>query len=146
MVFLRRSGHGSFMHGYTSSSPPSSFNINLSAIISATHVHVASEKLNIRKRNRLAIRVAVALVILLLPLAHSLNSLQLIGIVTALLWFVIGIETWGNAYITHTWCGEKKKKQYMCKYNYKCVQGEEGDRYDEDEKRSSEDGDIIFGV
>jgi hypothetical protein len=117
------------------------------AIISATHVHVASEKLNIRKRNRLAIRVAVALAILLLPLAQNLNSLQLIGIVTALLWFVIGIETWGNAYITHTWCGEKKKKEYTCRYNFKCVQGEEGDRFeDEETKRSSEDGDIIFGV
>lgn len=129
------------MHGY----PYLLVQLTL-AIISATHVHVASEKLNIRKRNRLALRVATALAILLLPLAHNLNSLQLIGIVTALLWFVIGIETWGNAYITHTWIGEKKKKEYTCKYNFKCVQGEERDRYDDESKRSSEDGDIIFGV
>jgi hypothetical protein len=82
---------------------------------------------------------------LLLPLTHNLNSLQLIGLVTALLWFVIAVETWGNAEHCHVWIGDKKRKKYICKFNVECLQGEE--RIPEDlEKQSDDDGDLIFGV
>jgi len=82
----------------------------------------------------------------LLPLSHSLNSLQLIGLVSALLWFIVGVETWGNAERCHVWFGEKgKRQQYMCKYNIKCYQGEETEPPNL-EKTLSEDGDLIFGV
>jgi hypothetical protein len=74
-----------------------------------------------------------------------LNSLQLIGIVTALLWGVIAVETWGNATNTHVWIGEQKKREYVCKFDMRCCQGEEN-ATEEMEKRTSEDGDIIFGV
>jgi hypothetical protein len=82
---------------------------------------------------------------LLLPLSHTLNSLQLIGLVTSLLWFVVGVETWGNAERCHVWFGEKNRRQYMCKYNVKCYQGEEQLPPDL-EKTKSDDGDLIFGV
>jgi hypothetical protein len=114
-------------------------------VISLSHVHIDSKYLNLRKRHRLAIRGSICLIILLLPLSHSLNSLQLIGLVTALLWFVIGVETWGNALHCHVWIGDKKRREYVCKYNTRCVQGEE--QVPEDaEETSSEEGDIIFGV
>jgi hypothetical protein len=92
-------------------------------------------------------RGSVCLVIVLLPLAHDLNSLQLIGIVTALLWFVIAVETWGNAQKCHVWIGNNIKKEYRCKNNFRCCVGEEQIPEDYDsEKRTSEEGDIIFGV
>ena len=118
---------------------------NSIGVISLTHVHLASRYLNIRKRYRLAFRGAVCLIILLLPLAGDrLNSLQLIGLVTALLWLVIGVETWGNAQKCHVWIGDKKKREYICKYNILCVQGEEKEPEEEDEK---EDGrDLLFSV
>jgi|SRR5947207_12799476 len=106
-----------------------------------------SSTLNLRKRYRLGIRASVCLIYCLLPLAHNLNSLQLIGTVTALLWFVVAVETWGNAEKCHIWIGEKSRKEYICKYNVRCVQGEETIIEDSDsEKRKSEDGDLIFGV
>jgi hypothetical protein len=107
---------------------------------------MGSQRQHLRKRYRLALRGSICLVILLLPLAHRLNSLQLIALVAALLWFIVAVETWGNAEACHVWIGEKKGQQYICKYNFKCVQGEEnipdGLVLDED----AEEGDIMFGV
>jgi hypothetical protein len=77
---------------------------------------------------------------------HQLNSLQLIGTVCALLWFVIAVETWGNALCDHVWFGDKQKREYVCKYDTKCLQGEEQNHDDLSEKRNSQEGDIIFGV
>ena len=115
--------------------------------ISLSHVHISSEQLNLRKRYRLGIRGAICIISALLPLAQDLNSLQLIGLVTVLLWFIIAVETWGNAKKCHVWIGEKKRREYVCKYNVRCVQGEERIPDDaESEKRESEEGDIIFGV
>lgn len=116
-------------------------------VISLSHVHVDSNQLNLKKRYRLGLRGLICLVILFLPLAPTLNSLQLIGLVTALLWFVIAVETWGNATKCHVWIGEKNKREYMCKFGERCVQGEE--RIPDQlgpEKRDSDDGDLIFGV
>lgn len=100
-----------------------------------------------RKRYRLGVRASICVIILLLPLIHVLNSLQLIGIVAALLWFIIGVETWGNAQHCHIWIGEKKRREYVCKYNIRCFQGEEKDIEENNSERISiEDGDINFGV
>jgi hypothetical protein len=116
-------------------------------IISLSHVHVSSDHLNLHKRYRLGLRGCVCLVILFLPLAgDNLNSLQLIGTVCALLWGVIAVETWGNAMCDHVWIGDKKKREYVCKFNIKCVQGEEQIPDDISEKRSSREGDLCFGV
>lgn len=82
---------------------------------------------------------------LLLSLADSLNSLQLIGTITALLWFVVAVETWGNAEKCHVWVGEECKREYVCKYNLRCLQGEE-QIPDEVEDELKEDGDIGFSV
>jgi len=58
---------------------------------------------------------------------------------------VVAVETWGNAEKCHVWIGERTRKEYVCKFNVRCVQGEETIIEDE-ERRKSEDGDIIFGV
>lgn len=64
---------------------------------------------------------------------------------TALLWGVIAVETWGNADCKHIWIGEKKRREYICKFDCdRCVQGQEN--VPEEREKESEDGDIIFGV
>ena len=141
MVLLRRIGDRIVLHGYSTHKPGFTF----LGVISLSHVHVNSSKLNLRKRYRLAIRGSICLIILLLPLSHRLNSLQIIGLVCALLWSIVAIETWGNAERCHVWFGEKGRREYMCKYNYKCYQGEELVPPNL-EKTSDEDGDLIFGV
>lgn len=114
-------------------------------IISLSHVHFNSRYLNLRKRYRLGIRASVCLIITLLPLANKLNSLQLIGTVAALLWFIVGIETWGNAEKCHVWIGDKTRHEYVCKFDVsRRVQGEEN--IIEDGKDEKDDGDIVYGV
>src|SRR5271169_6286724 len=143
MGLLRRSRNIPILHGYPRPYPPQ---IQLmSGIISLSHVHFNSEYLNLGKRYRLGIRASVCLIIALLPLTNKLNSLQLIGTVAALLWFIVGIETWGNAEKCHVWIGEKTRHEYVCKFNVtRCVQGEETIIEDgEDEK---DDGDVVYGV
>jgi hypothetical protein len=117
-------------------------------IISLSHVHADSGLFNLRKRYRLGIRVAVCLILFCLPLATNLNSLQLIGTVTALVWFLLAVETWGNASKCHVWIEGSKKTEYMCKHNYRCVQGEERlfDDSESEKTRTSEDGDINLSV
>ena len=65
-------------------------------IISLTHVHKKVEKQRILKRPRLAIRSAVAITLICLPLADGLNSLQLISTTTGLILFVLMVEVWGQ--------------------------------------------------
>lgn len=59
-----------------------------------THIHKETPGLRLRKRNRLAIRLGVAIVITCLPLAHHLNSLELISTATALTVLLLGCELW----------------------------------------------------
>ena len=89
--------------------------------------------------------MSICLTFALLPLADdNLNSLQLIGLVSALLWFVVGIETWGNAEKCHVWIGDRTRHEYVCKFNVRCVQGEE--TINEEADSEKDDGDVVFGV
>lgn len=62
--------------------------------ISISHVHKEIEGLRWKKRYRLTGRYAIAVIILLLPLAESLDSLELVGIVTALVFVALVLELW----------------------------------------------------
>jgi len=108
---------------------------------------VDSGYLNLKKRYRLALRTCICIIFLCLPLKENLNSLQLIGTVTALLWFVLAVETWGNAEKCHVWIGDKSHKKYVCKLtNYECEQGQEPLVDELDSERRDDEGDISFSV
>lgn len=66
------------------------------AVISLCHVHKKLATRQLRKRTRLAFRVCIAIVIICLPLAHSLTSLHLISITTCLTILVLGTDIYGN--------------------------------------------------
>ncbi len=66
-------------------------------IISISHKHREIETLRLKKRWRLCGRFAVSIVLICLPLAESLNSLELIGTVTALVVFCLALELWASS-------------------------------------------------
>ena len=64
--------------------------------ISLTHVHKEFDGQRIRKRFRLPVRVAVAVILILLPLAKRLSSLQLISTTTGLVVFALVVDVYGS--------------------------------------------------
>jgi hypothetical protein len=83
-------------------------------IISLTHVHKKLPNARLSKRLRLAVRGAVCLVILLLPLAGDrLDSLELIGTTTAMIAGLVGLEIWG---LGRKGDGFTGRKRGVCRY------------------------------
>ena len=66
-------------------------------IISLTHIHKRLRQPRFRKRPRLVVRACVAVIIICLPTADHLTSLQLISITTALVVFVLALDLFGNS-------------------------------------------------
>ena len=85
-------------------------------VISLCHVHKKVEKQRILKRPRLAVRSAVAIVLICLPLADGLSSLQLISTTTGLTVFVLMTEVWGQT--PKAECSQKNREK--CKYSAEC--------------------------
>lgn len=95
------------------------------ALISFCHIHKRLEKSRMRKRPRLVLRVCVAIIIICLPTASSLTSLDLISITTALVFFVLALDLYGSScegdkFWTGGFCPEEKMK---CTYTAKCRLG-----------------------
>jgi hypothetical protein len=66
-------------------------------IISLSHVHKDVDGLRLPKKFRLTARFSVAVVLILLPLAEHLNSLELVGVATALIVFLLVLELWATS-------------------------------------------------
>ncbi|KAI3318583.1 hypothetical protein HD806DRAFT_512035 [Xylariaceae sp. AK1471] len=81
-------------------------------LISISHTHRLAEGLRLPKRYRLIGRFVVAIIFVLLPLAKDLNSLQVIGLVTALVVFVLGLELWAASCCNESLCSRDKPCQY----------------------------------
>lgn len=84
--------------------------------ISISHLHRDSPGLRLRKKHRLSVRFAVAIILICLPLAESLNSLQLIGTVTGLVAFTLICELWGSSCEGVKLCARDRP----CKYTGFC--------------------------
>lgn len=85
-------------------------------IISLCHIHKEFDGQRIAKKYRLVVRLAVALILLFLPLTHSLNSLELVSITMGLVAFALIVELYGST-STHDsfW-----KDRRICKYSADC--------------------------
>jgi len=88
-------------------------------IISITHIHREIEGLRIRKSHRIVIRFSVAIILVCLPLARNLNSLELIGVVTGLIVFTLMGEIWGNSCMFESFFGTEKTCQYTAECQVK---------------------------
>lgn len=85
-------------------------------IISFCHVHKKSEGQRVTKRSRLALRVAIAVVIICLPLAESLSSLGLISTTTGLIGLVLMFDLYGCTSAGESFLRDGRK----CKYWADC--------------------------
>jgi len=87
-------------------------------IINLTHIHkeASGHLIRIPKRKRLTHRFAVCIILFCLPLAHWLNSLQLVSITTGLIVWILLLELWGMSCPNETFFGEKK----ACRYTARC--------------------------
>ncbi|EXJ91473.1 hypothetical protein A1O3_00021 [Capronia epimyces CBS 606.96] len=100
------------------------------AVISFCHIHKRLANARLRKRPRLAVRVCVAIIIICLPLADSLSSLDLISITTALVCFILALDLFGNScegdsFWTGGFCVQEKKN---CVYTANCKLGKRRQR------------------
>ncbi|WPG98080.1 Hypothetical protein R9X50_00086600 [Acrodontium crateriforme] len=82
--------------------------------ISLSHVHKETKGIRLQKRWRLAGRVAIAGIIVCLPIAgDKLSSLKLVGIVTALIVLVLSQELWAVSCKYETLFDRSKPCQYV---------------------------------
>ncbi|KAK4507404.1 hypothetical protein PRZ48_001139 [Zasmidium cellare] len=89
------------------------------ALISVSHVHRQHEGIRLTKKFRLMARLAVAIVIICLPLAEHLNSLDLVGTVTGLLVLLLITELWAASNVHEKLFGRTRP----CKYTGRCPKG-----------------------
>ena len=91
--------------------------------ISLSNEHRTIATARLRKRHRLTLRFAVAIVLILLPLA-SLTSLKLIATTTALIFFVLFVDLYGVSCVqAGFWlCRENLNQDgtRKCKYTARC--------------------------
>lgn len=87
-----------------------------SGVISYTHVHKKIDGQRVTKRSRLGLRVAVALIMICLPLAESLSSLQLISTCTGLVVLVLIFDLYGCTFVGESFVRDGRK----CKYWADC--------------------------
>ncbi len=60
-------------------------------------------------------RFCVCIILICLPLAHSLNSLQMISTTTGLVIWVLLLELWGMSCPNESFFGEKEPRKYTAK-------------------------------
>ncbi|KAL8739007.1 MAG: hypothetical protein Q9181_000289 [Wetmoreana brouardii] len=85
-------------------------------VISFCHVHKKFDGQRVTKRSRMAVRIAVAMVIICLPLAESLSSLGLISTTTGLIGLVLVIDLYGCTFVGESFLRDGRK----CKYWADC--------------------------
>lgn len=81
-----------------------------------SHVHKEFDGQRIAKKYRLAVRIAVAIILICLPLTHSLNSLQLVSTTTGLIVFTLIVDLYGSTSVQDRFW----KDMSTCKYSADC--------------------------
>lgn len=89
------------------------------AVISVSHIHKEPEGIRLSKKFRLLFRLAVAIILICLPLAHELNSLELVGTVTGLLVLLLVSELWAASNCHERLFGRDR----ACQYTGRCPKG-----------------------
>lgn len=89
------------------------------AVIAATHSHRKIPNQRMNKHFRLLFRVAVAIVIICLPLAH-LNSLELVAATTGLVACVLLLELVGSTCWGESFWRDANCRRNKCSYSARC--------------------------
>lgn len=86
------------------------------SIISLCHVHKEFDGERVQKRYRISVRLAVAAILIFLPLADSLSSLQLVSITTGLVVLTLMVDVYGSTSVHD----EFWKCTSQCRYRANC--------------------------
>ena len=78
-----------------------------------THTHKEVEGQRLTKTHRLIFRAVISIVLICLPLAHSLTSLGLISTTTGLVVLTLCVDLYGSSCVYNTFWREKTKCKYM---------------------------------
>ena len=113
------------------------------ALVSISHVHKDLDGLRLAKKHRLVSRVVVAIILICLPLATRLDSLELVAIVTCLVVLVLVLELWATSCCNERLFGRAKACQYTGRCGKKSVQAllNEGKDFNLDELQKDRDKD-----
>ena len=85
-------------------------------IMALSHRHKIVDRQRMRKSARLAVRFTVSIILICLPLASGLNSLELIGTTTSLIFLVLCVDIYGMSAVNESfWCGSGR-----CRYSAEC--------------------------
>ena len=85
-------------------------------VISASHDHRVFDGQRIAKRYRICNRIVVAIILICLPLAKSLSSLQLVSTTTGLVVYILMVDVYGSTSIHDDFW----KCNAQCKYRAEC--------------------------
>jgi low temperature requirement protein LtrA len=78
-------------------------------VISLSHTHKTPPNIRLTKSKRLAVRSGIAMVIIMLPLAGNLDSVQILGTVTGLVFFALFCELWACSLVgSKLWTGRQR--------------------------------------
>lgn len=91
-------------------------------VISISHVHRDIDGLRLTKKHRLVGRFAIAIIMILLPLAEHLTSVELLGVVTALLVALLVLELWATSCCHEKLFGRSKQCKYVGRAGKRNVQ------------------------
>lgn len=86
------------------------------SIISLTHIHKVFDGQRIGKNKRITNRIIVSIILLCLPLANELSSLQVVSITTGLVVYVLMVDFYGSTSIHDDFW----KCTSQCKYRAEC--------------------------
>ena len=121
----------------------------LMGIIAMTHIHKDVGDLRLSKKYRLIGRFIVAIILICLPLATRLDSLELVATVTCLVLFTLMLELWATSCCNERLFGRSKKCQYTGRCGKKSVQAllNEGKSFNLDElqKDREKDAGVTIG-
>ena len=84
--------------------------------ISLSHDHKSVETLRFPKPQRLAVRFVVAIILICLPLAESLDSLRLVATTTGLVVFTLVVDLFGSSCAEEGFWRDKR----LCRYEAEC--------------------------
>jgi hypothetical protein len=87
--------------------------------IALAHDHKIIDNLRFPKRHRLALRISVAVILLCLPLASALTSLQMIATSTGLVVLVLVVDLYGSTCTSDSFW----KDETRCRYSAECQLG-----------------------
>ena len=88
-------------------------------VMALTHRHKIADRQRMRKSARLVVRFAVSIILICLPLANGLNSLELIATTTSLVFLVLCVDIYGMSAVNEDFWNGSGRYRYSAECKLK---------------------------